>query len=158
MSIINYFQVLQIKPKADLCLSELENCYVQMQINYSDKIDYISDINKAWQILKNYITRIEHMFNILDPNNLQLFAYMQQESYQDQSLAIEFFDLNQEIEDQNGDFSMMIDFRTQLEQDLKENLVKLDNLYQDAEYIQAYKIFLRIKYIFRSLNLLNNFF
>lgn len=168
MQFDNFFEILGLncEPKIILEEDEIENQYCLIQMNlmknqasinaeeFEKKFDLI---NKASEVLKNEKQRIEHAFEILEfkgffPNEIK--TQIEKKIEQNLEIMEFFFEINEQIDN--------IENKNQIDQ-IKENLMIeknsllkiLNDFFEKKEYENSYETFLKMKYVFRALEIIS---
>lgn len=175
MKFNNFFRILDISDENHILLQEdgeLEDvyCLAQMklmknqskmeQTEFEEKFDLM---NEAFEILKDENKRIEHFFEILEYKNLlskESKILIEENCKKDFELMEFFFEINEKIEN----IKLINDSEKKQIHEIESNLLSEKNLFLKSlnekiilsKYEDSYEIFLRMKYIFRALELLKN--
>ena len=78
----NYFSILGLPEKYDLSFEEIDKMYYQQMSKYTvetkdnfekmNVLNKLSDINKAYNVIKNELTRVQHFLELKGFNVLQM--------------------------------------------------------------------------------------
>ncbi len=154
---MNFFELLGFQPQVDLDLAELRKAYIALQMGSHPDLSsgnetHSTDINQAYETLKNKESRILHL---LSQNNLDIPIET------DANWLMEMMEWNERIEDAQGSDEEILKLNTQLvkfEEELWNGIFDIGKSEElnTQKLEEINKLYFKSKFIKRLQKILNN--